>query len=164
MTDLFHQQEVAIDEAKLVFFLSKVSVWDHFGIKKKLSKPCFFSIIMSFLNGIVTQVKVFFVFFCLFFQKRRLSFFLISVFLGCLTPDNNFNACAKKSLTKSTPLPKQIFCLKNKPSKFVVASKEKIELMWPEYGYFGHDTFSIQLEKENMPEDSLFYLNQGRLS
>ena len=36
--------------------------------------------------------------------------------------------------------------------------------MWPEHGYLGHDTFSIQLEKENMPENSLFYLNQGRLS
>ena len=36
--------------------------------------------------------------------------------------------------------------------------------MWPEYGYLGHDTFSIQLGKENMPENSLFYLSQGRLS
>lgn len=35
--------------------------------------------------------------------------------------------------------------------------------MWPEHGYFGHD-MCIQLEKENMPDNSLFYLNQGRLS
>lgn len=40
---------------------------------------------------------------------------------------------------------------------------KKFELMWPEYGYFGQVACSIQLEKQNMP-DSLFYLNQGRLS
>ena len=36
--------------------------------------------------------------------------------------------------------------------------------MWPEYGYFGQVACSIQLEKQNMPDNSLFYLNQGRLS
>ena len=36
--------------------------------------------------------------------------------------------------------------------------------MWLEHGYFGHDTCSIQLEKENMPENSLFYLNNCLLS
>lgn len=40
-------------------------------------------------------------------------------------PDNNFDACNEKSLTKCFPLPKQVFCLKNKPSKFAAASKEK---------------------------------------
>ena len=35
MTDLFHQQEVTIDEDKLIFFFPR-SVWDHFGIEKKL--------------------------------------------------------------------------------------------------------------------------------
>ena len=67
MTDLFHQQEVTIDEDKLIFFFPR-SVWDHFGIEKKLyksfadekSKPCFFNFIMSFINGIITQVRVFF--------------------------------------------------------------------------------------------------------
>ena len=33
--------------------------------------------------------------------------------------------------------------------------------MWLEHGYFGHDTCSIQLEKENMPENSMFYLNNA---
>ena len=36
--------------------------------------------------------------------------------------------------------------------------------MWPEHSYFGHVACSIQLEKGNMPENSLFYLNQGRFS
>ena len=76
---------------------------------------------MSFINGVITQVRGFFVF--IDFLKGCL--YLYQSFLGCLMPDNNFDACAEKSLTKRFPLPKQVFCLKNKPSKFAAASKEK---------------------------------------
>ena len=39
-----------------------------------------------------------------------------------------------------------------------------MELVWPEHGYFEHDTCSVQLEKENIPENSLHYLNQSHFS
>ena len=71
--DLFHLQETEIFEDELNFFLSDVSVWEGFGTEKNLyesfsdekSKPCFSNIIMSFLNSIISQVKI--VFFAFFF-------------------------------------------------------------------------------------------------
>lgn len=35
--------------------------------------------------------------------------------------------------------------------------------MWPEHDYFRNVACSIQLEKGNMPQNNLFYLNQGLL-
>ena len=103
MTDLFHQQEVAIDEDKLIFFFPRSPSGITLVLRKiymrllltKKSKPCFFNITMSFIsfiNSIITQVKAFLSFFFVFFFKKGLSSFLISFFLGCLTPDNNFDA------------------------------------------------------------------------
>ena len=63
--------------------------------------------------------------FFVFIDFLKGCFYLYQSFLGCLMPDNNFDACNEKSLTKCFPLPKQVFCLKNKPSKFAAASKEK---------------------------------------
>ena len=79
MTDLFHQQEVAIDEDKLIYFFPRSPSGITLVLKKiymsllltKKSKPCFFNIIMSFIsfiNSIITQVKTFLSFF--FFKKK----------------------------------------------------------------------------------------------
>lgn len=90
----------------------------------------------------------------------------LSLYLGCFV-SNNFNVHAINSvdifLTKSTSLLEQNIYLKNEPSKFDVASKKKTDLMWPEHDYFRNVACSIQLEKGNMPQNNLFYLNQGLL-
>lgn len=33
--------------------------------------------------------------------------------------------------------------------------------MWPEYGYFGNSNCNFLVEKANLPENTLFYINQG---
>ena len=54
--------------------------------------------------------------------------------------------------------------MSNNFNKFATASKKKkTDLIWPEHDYFGSVACSIQLEKRNMPENNLFYLNQGPL-
>ena len=72
--DLFHLQETEIFEDELNFFLSDVSVWEGFGTEKNLYESfsdekkqalLFQYIIMSFLNSIISQVKI--VFFAFFF-------------------------------------------------------------------------------------------------
>ena len=92
VVDAFHEQEADIDKEKLFFsfqnfclgaFSIAKNIYDSFADGK--SKSCFFNIIMSFINGIILQVKIVF-------------------------------------------------------------------------------TCSIQPEKENMPENRFFYLNQGRFS
>ena len=40
---------------------------------------------------------------------------------------------------------------------------EKI-CMWPEHGYFKQQPCDFHLDKENYPENSIFYINQGYLS
>ena len=83
MTDLFHQQEVTIDGHKLIFFLSKASIWDHVGIEKDLyesfadekNQAMLFQYYNELYKWYYNTGKSFFVFF--FFKKM---FFFISLF------------------------------------------------------------------------------------
>ena len=36
--------------------------------------------------------------------------------------------------------------------------------MWPDQDYFGHASCTFQLEKENMSENTIYYLNQCHIS
>ena len=38
--------------------------------------------------------------------------------------------------------------------------KKSINL-WPEYGYFGTESCDFAIENANLPENTLFYINQG---
>lgn len=49
-------------------------------------------------------------------------------------------------------------------TKTFVAMEKKSYLMWPDQDYFGHASCTFQLEKENMPENTIYYLNQCHIS
>lgn len=125
VVDVFHQKETDIDKEKLNYFLSELSVWEHFGIEKNIYESFADEKKQAMLFEYYNELhKRYYVtgkmFFCLFF--------LFYIFLGCLVPDN-FNVRATNLvgifMTKSTPLSTKVFCLKNEPSKFAAADKKR---------------------------------------
>lgn len=133
--DLLLLQETEIFEDELIFFFPTSLSGRALVLKKicmslflmRKSKPCFSNIIMSFINSIISQIKI--VFFAFFFLKKVAFFWYCVFFQSCFVP-GNFNVHAMNSvntfLTESTSLLEQNICLKNEPSEFVTARKKNL--------------------------------------
>ena len=49
-------------------------------------------------------------------------------------------------------------------TKFENGNGKNTTCVWPEYGYFKQQPYGFGMEKENFPENSINYLNQGYLT
>ena len=67
----------------------------------------------------------------------------------------------KVSLTKNIALPEQNIQTSIVATNSMDDGKKNGDVIWPGFGYFGLQACDFHLDKENMPENSIFYLNQG---
>ena len=64
----------------------------------------------------------------------------------------------KISLTKNIALPEQNIQTSIVATKTMDNSKTNGNVIWPEFGYFGQQGSDLHLDKENMPENSIFFI------
>lgn len=85
VVDDFHQKETDIDKEKLNYFLSELSVWEHFGIEKNIYESFADEKKQAMLFEYYNELhKRYYVtgkmFFCLFFKKKLSFFFILHFF------------------------------------------------------------------------------------
>ena len=70
----------------------------------------------------------------------------------------------KISMTKNLVLPEKNIETTIVATKFENGNGKNTTCMWPEYGYFKQQPCDFGVEKEDFPENSIIYLNQGYLT
>ena len=61
------------------------------------------------------------------------------------------------SVTKTISLPEQNIQTSIVATKVTDGSKNKDDPIWSEFGYFGQQACDFHLDKENLPENSIFF-------
>ena len=134
------QQEAKMDEDKLRVLCSQKNIWDYFGIEKE-----------TFLNLSEAKKIQFtkkFYFENISFPTSRGIDFSIGKALqnssGINLTKITENAGARTEMSLSTSS----------------LEKPKSVNMWKDFGFFGSEICEFNIEKVNMPENTLFYVNQ----
>ena len=68
------------------------------------------------------------------------------------------------SLTKNIALPEQNIETTIVATKFENGNGKNTTCVWPEHGYFKQQPCDFHIDKENYPENSILYINQGNLT
>ena len=136
------QQEATMDEDKLRALCSQKNIWDYFGIEKD-----------TFLN--LSEAKK--------MQLTKKFYFENVDFSTARGIDSSIGNALQNSsginLTKITENDgvRTEMSLSTKTSE----KKPKSVSMWKDFGFFGSKICEFNIEKVNMPENTLFYVNQG---
>lgn len=126
------------------------------------------------------MVYVILVFFIFWYQNFvQLCLFLVSdnkfkvVMLTVIGPvnssnDNSISDAIKRSgdisLTKNIALPERNTETTIAATKFENGHVKNTTCVWPEYGLLKEQPFDFHTDKENIPENSIIYVNQGYLT
>ena len=136
------QQEATMDEDKLRALCSQKNIWDYFGIEKD-----------TFLN--LSEAKK--------MQLTKKFYFENVDFSTARGIDSSIGNALQNSsginLTKITENDgmRTEMSLSTKTSE----KKPKSVSMWKDFGFFSSKICEFNIEKVNMPENTLFYVNQG---
>ena len=139
------QQKATMDEDKLCVLCARKSIWDYFGIEKD-----------TFLNlseGKKIQLTKKF-----YFENVNYSTpGSIDLSIGSAVQNSS-----EINLTKNT----ENDGVRTETSLSTNSSEKKPESvsMWKDFGFFGSETCELNIEKVNMLENTLFYVNQGHQS
>ena len=146
------QQQVPIDEEKLRILCLQRNIWYHFGISRK-----------EF--SVFPEAKQ--------LQLLRKFYFDLAPSLATSTMNPTSSSYIDSSIgsaiqnSSSITMTKVIKNGADRSELTVSAAtaqnedvKNSINL-WPNFGYFGTDSCSFSIEKTNLPENTVFYLNQG---
>ena len=67
-------------------------------------------------------------------------------------------------MTKNIPFPEQNIQTIIVATRFENRNGKNTTCVWPESGYFKQQPCDSKMEKENYPENSIIYINQGYLT
>ena len=142
------QQSNSIDEEKLRIFCTKCNIWDHF----KMSREQFHSAPeheqMKMLHRFYNDLEP------VYFAQNK-------TFIDPSISENIKNS-SKMTMTKVIEDNRGMSEIKVSADKD--QEKKNSETIWPNHGYFGFHGCDFAIEKANLPENTIFYINQGYLS
>ena len=138
------QQQTPIDEAKLRVLCTWKNVWEYSGLDRE-----------DFLN--LSEAKKLQLTWKFYFENLSSS------------SKTNIDSSIGSAIQNSTGLSMtKIFESSNGKTEMTLSTnattKEKPIKginMWKNYGFFGTESCDFSIEKANMPENTLFYINQG---
>ena len=139
------QQTPSIDEEKLKIFCSRTNVWDHFGLERDV-----FSILPE-----DKQMQLIRKFYFDHLPKSNNSAFNIDPSIGSAIR-NSAGLSMKKVIENREDRTEVSFSTINGDEKV----KRSIQL-WEDFGYFRTESCNFSIEKANLPENTIFYINQG---
>ena len=144
------QQQTLIDEEKLRQLCFYHNIWDHFGVSRKefsaLPEAKQLQLLRKFYFDLEPSLAI---------SKDNPSLSHI---------DSSISSAIKNSssltMTKIIENGGDKLQLTVSSSQNNNGGKKSINLC-PEYGYFGTESCDFAIEKANLPENTLFYINQG---
>ena len=136
------QQTQIIDEEKLKIFCSQKNVWDHFGLDRDV-----FSMLLQ--DKQMQLVRKFY----LDHLPRSDAFSVDSSIENAIR--NSAGLSKKKIIENGSERTKLAVSTVNN------SEEKKSVFMWKNSGYFGSESCSFSIEKANLPENTIFYVNQG---
>ena len=135
------QQEAIMDEDKLCALCAQKNVWDYFGIEKDAFLD------LSDAKKIQLTKK-----FC--FENVKHSTPSINLSIGNAV--QNSSGINLTKITENNGVRTEMSLLTNTSER-----KPKSVLKWKDFGFFDSEICEFNIEKVNMPENTLFYVNQG---
>ena len=137
------QQEARIDEDKLRALCSRRNIWVYFGIEKDTFLELSEAKKMELTNK---------------FYFENVNFPVAkSVDFSIGNAIQNSSGINLTKVTENDGLRTEMSLLTNPSEK----KKSKSVSMWKDFGFFGSEICEFNIEKVNMPENTLFYVNQG---
>ena len=135
------QQEAIMDEDKLCALRAQKNVQDYF----RIEKDAFLD--LSDAKKIQLTKKF-------YFENVKYSTPSINLSIGNAV--QNSSGINLTKITENNGVRTEMFLLTNTSEK-----KPKSVSMWKDFGFFGSGICEFNIEKVNMPENTLFYVNQG---
>ena len=146
LVSIVNQQQTPIDEEKLRILCSRKNVWDHFGLNRE---------VFSTLSD-AKQLQM----------VRKFYFDNLPNFSKLNPP--NIDSSIESAIRNSSGLTmrKVIKSSDGRTEMTVdtVNSEEKVKKsinLWENFGYFGTESCDFSIEKANLSENTLFYINQA---
>ena len=139
------QQTPSIDEEKLKIFCSRTNVWDHFGLERDV-----FSILPE-----DKQMQLIRKFYFDHLPKSNNGALNIGSSIGSAIR-NSARLSMKKVIENGED--------RTEVSVSTVNGDEKVKRsiqLWEDFGYFRTESCNFSIEKANLPENTVFYINQG---
>ena len=137
------QQTQIIDEEKLKIFCSQKNVWDHFGLDRDV-----FSMLPQ--DKQMQLVRKFYI-----DHLPRSNAFSVDSSIGSAI--RNSAGLSMKKVTENGDDRTELSVSTVNNSE----EKKKNVFLWKMFGYFGSESCSFSIEKANLPENTIFYVNQG---
>ena len=137
----FIQQEATMDEDKLRVLCSRKNIQDYSGIEKD-----------AFLN--LTEAKKIQLTKKFYFENVNLTEKSVDFSIG--NAIQNSSGVNLTKITENDGVRTEMSLLTNASEK-----KPKSVSMWEDFGFFGSEICEFNIEEVNMPENTLFYVNQG---
>ena len=143
---IVNQQHAPIDEEKLRILCSQQNVWDHFGLDREdfsmLSEAKQLQMVRKFYFDHLPNLS-------------RSNAFNIDSSIGSAIR-NSAGLSMKKVIENGDGRTEVTVATVNPEEKI----KKSINL-WENFGYFGTESCDFSIEKANLPENTIFYINQG---
>ena len=139
------QQTPSIGEEKLKIFCSRTNVWDHFGLERDV-----FSILPE--DKQMQLIRKFY-----FDHLPRSN-------NGALNIGSSIGSAIRNSARLSMKKVIENGEDRTEVSVSTVNDDEKVKKniqLWEDFGYFGTESCDFSIEKANLPENTVFYINQG---
>ena len=135
------QQEAIMDEDKLRALCAQKNVWDYFGIEKDAFLD------LSDAKRIQLTKKFYF---------ENVKYSMPSIDLSIGNAVQNSSGINLTKITENNGVRTEMSLLTNTSER-----KPKSVLKWKDFGFFDSEICEFNIEKVNMPENTLFYVNQG---
>ena len=143
---IVNQQQTPINEEKLRILCSRQNVWDHFGTDREV-----FSALSE--GKQLQMVRKFY--FDNLLNLSRSNAFNIDSSVGSAI-QNSAGLSMKKAIENGDE--------RTEVTVATVNSEEKVKKsinLWENFGYFGPESCNFSIEKANLPENTIFYINQA---
>ena len=141
------QQQAPIDEEKLKILCTRQNIWDYFGLEREdfsaLPESRQLQLLRKFYFELLPSLS-----------STRSNFNI----------DSNISNAIRNS--KGLTMKKVIENGDDRSEMTVSTVKDQDRIkkclnLWEKFGYFGTETCDFSIEKANLPENSVFYINQA---
>ena len=144
------QQQMPIDKEKLRQLCFHHNIWDHFGVSREefsaLPETKHLQLLRKFYFELEPSLAI---------SKDNPN--LPRIDSSISSTIKNFSSLTMTKVIENGGDKSQLTLSTSQNDD---GGKKSINL-WPEYGYFGTESCDFAIEKANLPENTLFYINQG---
>ena len=148
LLSIVNQQQAPIDEEKLRISCTRQNIWDHFGLAREdisaLSEAKQLQMLRKFCFDLLPTLS-----------SARLNAFNIDLSIGSAIR-NSAGLTMTKLIESEDERSEMTVSIVNGQEKF----KKSINL-WENFGHFGTESCDFSIEKANLPENTVFYINQA---